>query len=722
MTTSQAAKTGVISKIISSVGLILVICVAGLSYWSGQDYRNSAKWRDHTDTVISEIRGFKASLESAESNQRGYLITAQPVFLETYQIARNDFEKKLSFLKTLTAENPDQREKLNQLSSVLTEKIQMLERGIDFVKQGEPSKAATLVRDGHGRELMTLLREQLTALEETEQAILLTRATKAEEDFARTSVIAIAGLLIAFVLLLFSRFLINREIRLREQTETELQVASRKALEASNLKSTFLANMSHEIRTPLNGIIGMSKLLEQTELNDRQRDYVETVKTSSNALLALINEILDLSKIESGKLQLEDATFELKSLLKSTISIVDFSAKTKGLQVATEIAHDVSEFFIGDPLRLRQVLLNLLNNAIKFSERGTITMKVSKRGEADSKATLLFEIVDQGMGLDSETRAKLFQSFTQGDDSMSRKFGGTGLGLAISKQIVEMMNGTIDVESIKGIGSRFFFEVSLKVAKYDDSVQPVSFDKMALKNLHGFVLIVEDNKVNQKVVAEMVSLLGCQSKIAENGELAIEAMKKFDFNLVLMDGQMPVMDGYEATRLIREGRAGETNKLIPILATTANAIKGDIERCLEAGMNDYISKPISYDDLAFKVEKWMTRGKSVIDETAIAKLVQLGTRRGKSLLNELIVLFLNESPKDLQKMRAFMNESNLPEMSAIAHSLKSSAANLGALRLRELAERVERAKADTSAQQLQFLMDSLDKELKNVMDDLQRRI
>ncbi|MBX3022462.1 MAG: CHASE3 domain-containing protein [Bdellovibrionales bacterium] len=698
-------------------GLGLLIAIAVLSYRSTLTFLESAKWPLHTHNVILKMRGLRINLESAESLQRGRALTGEASFLPAYAEAKAEIDSNLRALLQLVDDNPSQRSRLDLLKQQIEERVKHLDLTLEIVEKRGLQAAKERFAEGVGRKIMTEIRSALTEAEAEELRLLTERTSTATAAFTRSLTLQALALLVALLLLFANSYLMHAENKSRIAIENELRIAKQQAQEASQAKSNFLANMSHEIRTPLNGIIGMSKLLEQTELNDRQRDYVETVKVSSNSLLALINQILDLSKIEAGKMQLEDTHFELDSLIKSTISITDFAAKAKGLQITSQVAPDVPEFYLGDALRLRQVLLNLLNNSVKFSERGTISVKVSKISNGDSQARLRFEVTDQGIGLDPAQSTRLFETFSQGDESTSRRYGGSGLGLAISKQIVEMMGGEISVDSVPGVGSRFSFDVRLKVAKFEEIARPLAVDKMLLKSLNGYVLIAEDNLVNQKVIVEMMSLLGCRTKLTANGKEALAALAAEEFNLVLMDGQMPLMDGYEATQKIRAGEVGQHNIRIPIVATTANAIQGDIEKCLAAGMNDYIGKPISYDDLAYKVEKWMTRGRKVIDVAAIERLRLLASKGNKTLIADLMAIFRTDTPAILQKMRGFLAQQNMTQVTQLAHNLKSSAANLGALRMRELSERIERVRPDNS-QHIALLIDSLEREYALALEEL----
>ncbi|WP_413292909.1 ATP-binding protein [Bdellovibrio sp. HCB185ZH] len=720
-TTSPPNHHSKLPKILAVSGLITLGALALIIFYSTQNLLESSVWRKHTYVVINEIRGLKASLEEAKVSLTSVYINPYMSF-DSFSKAQQNLQRNLVTVSELVSDNKFQSRRIQKISTLLNAKQSTWQSFVTNLRGHTKKVSVDEFRSMLASTNTDEVNRTLAEMELDEQNLLMRRTARFDRDFQRMSAVVVFGVALAFLLFFFSTSLLQKQIQLRRRMELALEEARERAQEASTLKSSFLANMSHEIRTPLNGIIGMTKLMEQTPMNARQADYLETIKISSTSLLALINEILDLSKIESGKFQLEETNFELSSLIKSAVSIVDYSARLKNLEIKTEIDPTVPEFLTGDPLRLRQVLLNLINNAIKFSEHGLIKVRVTRKGpDIHGSPHLLFEIIDQGVGFDTETRSKLFQNFSQGDSSMTRKYGGTGLGLAISKQIVEMMKGSIDVDSVKGIGSRFYFDVNLGLPQTDAAIQKISNLK-PVAPLQGHILIAEDNLVNQKVVSEMLSTMGCTSQVVENGNAAIASLLTEKFDLILMDAQMPIMDGYEATRQIRKGQAGEDNKNIPILATTANAIKGDIELCLEAGMNDYISKPISYNDLAFKIGKWMGRGHHVVNPESMDALKQ-DPKNGNSLLKEVVDIFNEDSPILVQKMRDAIRDKLYEKVPALAHNLKSSAAVLGAIRLKDLSERLETIDLkSTNEQQLTLLVDSLEKELRLVQEYLGKNI
>jgi PAS domain S-box-containing protein len=392
------------------------------------------------------------------------------------------------------------------------------------------------------------------------------------------------------------------------ERERELRAARDQAVQASEFKSQFLANMSHEIRTPMNGVLGLAHLLLEMERDAEKRNYLLALRDSGQNLLAIINDILDFSKVEAGRLELEEIDFDLSQVLGMAVSLFYSQALGKGLALELDVSEDLPGWVRGDPVRLRQILTNLVNNAVKFTDAGQVTV----RAAAAAGERIRFEVIDTGIGIDPAYHDLLLDPFRQADSSTTRRFGGTGLGIPICRQLVALMNGSFDYVSEPGKGSTFWFEVPLS-AWSSESAQPVKHSDRDPRDLRSIkesgaaarpgmkILLVEDNAVNRLVAKAMLERLGYQVDIAENGVEAVEAVRKVSYSFILMDCLMPVMDGYEAASRIREmgGSASGT----PIIALTALAMTGDRENCLAAGMDDYLSKPLAPEGLAAALER-----------------------------------------------------------------------------------------------------------------------
>lgn len=392
------------------------------------------------------------------------------------------------------------------------------------------------------------------------------------------------------------------DITEREKNMEEIKASRERAEAANKAKSIFLANMSHEIRTPMNGILGMIDVMTSSTEDKEQRENLDIIKSSAESLLVLINDILDYSKIESRKMKLEEIEFDVRKVVEDSIKLFTYKGSEKGLEVTYRVDDDIPHQLFGDPLRLRQVINNLVSNAVKFTSEGFIRVEVKAAKDLMGKRVLRFVVSDTGVGIPKEKIACLFNSFEQIDSSTTRKYGGSGLGLAIVRDLVELMNGSIEVESKINKGSSFIVDIPFRVyMKEKNALKEIATTKEnALKHSNVNILLAEDNKVNQLIMMKMFKKNGAHVEIAENGEEVLAKLGKGIFDIILMDVQMPVLDGYETTRKIRD-----KNIETPIVALTANALKGDRERCIECGMNDYIAKPVSYQKIVEIIDKYV---------------------------------------------------------------------------------------------------------------------
>ncbi|HUQ97692.1 MAG TPA: ATP-binding protein [Chitinophagaceae bacterium] len=656
-----------------------VILIVFLQFLSGENINRLVKGNQkllHEVSIQNALRKLEWDLLTVESDIRGLIITGNRDELQP-EAAQNikNLQAEVATLETLL-KNDHAAAEIATLHELVDRKIKFSQALLAVYEQAGKAVAEQAVNSGRGKTLRDSIVSVVQQFDTMRHAQLRqiagaveTNAIKARTWGIILGVFACAACLIMFLYLL-------KTGRQQQRMITQLNDSEKKIRESAAIKEQFLANMSHEIRTPMNAILGFTNLLKKTTLDGHQLQYVDFIHSSSENLLTLINDILDLSKIEAGMMQLERQPFSLNGLIASVEIMFRDKARTKGLQFAVQVDQSVHDTLSGDAIRLTQILINLLSNAIKFTDRGTVQLNVSAVKNTAEEVVLEFCVKDSGIGITPQQQKTIFERFQQAEAQTTRRFGGTGLGLSIVKQLVDIQKGTIDVKSTEGKGTSFAVCLPFVPVFDYNAIHPVSVggEEGPVHGIH--VLIAEDNMMNQHLIRHLMRHWQIDYTLVSNGAEAVQALTNRSFSLVLMDIQMPEMDGYAATQAIRN----ELKLELPIVAMTAHAMAGEKEKCLSYGMNEYISKPIKEGELYALLEQY-ARQAAVLEKTK-TEMIDLRYLQELSMGDvefeqAIIRQFIVQVPEELELLEEAIRNRRYLKIKGIAHGMKSSVAYLG---------------------------------------------
>ncbi len=730
---SLPAKGGVIV----AIPVVCTFAMLGLLADSQRKVESAHRWLAHAEQALAESRDILAEALSAESTARGYLASGNPGFLDLHQTSRRRLSEGFDRILALTADDPVQQEHIRHAVRLLREEI----AAFDSQLRNQAGDAERAVDTSHRR--IDTLRAEVAEFETEELRLLEQRRSETlrQRDTLRLALwgFCLGGVLSAVLgswlftsgvkhrldriaenaarfarresdgpvdrgrdtigrleetLIGATRATLEREQRLAE-TAAELERAKLAAEAAVKAKTEFVSTVSHEIRSPVNSLLGAAELLAGTPLNPAQQEYVRILESAGNNLLSVINQVLDHAKIEAGRLELETTPFDLDALLDRATGLMSAAVSKKGLELLSKRAPDTPRRLIGDPSRLQRVLINLISNAIKFTEVGLIAVKVER---ATVQGMLHFSVADTGIGIPREKQAAIFQKFAQAESSTTRQYGGTGLGLAIAKHIVELMGGRMWVESDEGAGSTFHFTAALPEAP---ALEPLPEAPAAAPEADGAggewprvrVLLAEDSASSVSLIRAYLAGTGCDLEVAGDGEAALARLAERRYDLVLMDVQMPKLDGYEAMRRLRERERAEGLPRTPIVAVTAHAFQEDVDNAIKAGADAQLTKPF--------------RRESLLDAIELYRRPEGGRDSRVSVpgfLREMAPEFLRRQRSGLLAVAASLKNGEFDPIQSFAHNMKGCGKSFGFPRLSELGREMERAAKDRDAETLRRRM------------------
>jgi signal transduction histidine kinase/DNA-binding response OmpR family regulator len=668
-------------------GIVIIVFLQVMSGYNIKRLIDGNKSLLNELQIQTELRKIEADMLSVESDIRGAVITGNEAYIGNIAARNDTIDNDLKrIMNVLMQQSPEDIRSLQQLIQRKKEfSLGILDQ---FHNNGKPA-AEALINTNRGKNIRDSIINIITELENNRQAQLrqIIGSIESTGRNARLWGFIITGM--ALIALLSAFWFITNQGRQQQRMILALNESERKSKDVAYMKEQFLANMSHEIRTPMNSILGFTNLLRRTDLDQTQREYVQNIHSAGENLLTLVNDILDLSKIEAGMMHLEETRFSLRSMISSVGAMFIEKIREKNIDFQVHIDKDVPDILCGDAVRLTQILVNLISNAVKFTEDGQVSISVQVMEANEKRARLKLVVEDTGIGIAPEKQTAVFERFQQAEAETTRRFGGTGLGLSIVKQLVELQKGSISLRSEPGNGTAFTLELPFKLpdlAQLYSEALAEQEEQVPLQKIR--VLVAEDNIMNQQLVRHLMKSWSIDHVIVNNGKEAVEEVQRTGFSIVLMDIQMPEMDGYTATTVIRK----ELDMDVPIIAMTAHAMVGEKEKCLQLGMNDYVSKPIK-ETVLYNI---IARHAQHIPENHQPQHIQLDylhqlSGNDRAFEKEILEQFLVQAPLELTQLEQHIGSNDYDQVRRTAHSLKSTVGYVGlADELHPYLERMEK--------------------------------
>lgn len=631
--------------------------------------------------VQYNLRKLQSDVVAVESDIRGAVISGNQSDLSKVEDKIQSITQELDSLHQHFA-SPQIAAQLDSLDNYVQQKISFSRQILEAFARNDKGSAEAIINTNQGKLIRSRIEQTINRLDNLRKAELqsITGRIESTGDTARLWGLIIA--IVALIAVVSAFWYVLNQGKEQQKMITLLNESDRRNKEVANMKEQFLANMSHEIRTPMNAILGFTNLLRRTTLNPDQRQYVQNIHSAGENLLALVNDILDLSKIEAGMMSLEETRFSLHSLVSSVSAMFSEKVKEKNLGLNIHIDSNVPDILTGDAVRLTQILVNLLSNAVKFTEEGKIDVRISLVEQTELTAKIRIVVTDTGIGISNEKQQTIFERFHQAEAETTRRFGGSGLGLAIVKQLIALQQGTINLKSEPGKGSEFVVELTYSVPDLNqlyEAALSAQEEAVPLQKIN--VLIAEDNAMNQQLISHLMKSWDIDHRIVNNGKEVIEELAQHSYSIILMDIQMPEMDGYTATNVIRN----EMNLSIPIIAMTAHAMTGEKEKCLQLGMNDYVSKPIKETVLYNMIGRHaqnIPEENGTTSDASDFQHIHLGYLRSLSggdveFEKQLLTQFLQQAPEELSQLEAAIEQEAFNNIRQTAHSLKSTIGYVG---------------------------------------------